>query len=150
MKDQYIMQVRKMLSVSQKKKHEIIRDLEEIFASAREHEESDQEVIDRLGSPQDYVESIQAQLEIRPRSIKKNLLPVYVASFIGILCLVIFAISSIVRTKTKGIIGQAVSTTSIVLNTSQYSWLPIMLLALGIMIMIAVLIRIIKTTKKRV
>ena len=46
MKDQYIMQVRKMLSVSQKKKHEIIRDLEEIFASAREHEESDQEVID--------------------------------------------------------------------------------------------------------
>ncbi|MBR1757492.1 MAG: hypothetical protein IJ744_02030 [Lachnospiraceae bacterium] len=150
MKDQYIMQVRKMLSVSQKKKHEIIRDLEEIFASAREHEESDQEVIDRLGSPQDYVESIQAQLEIRPRSIKKNLLPVYIASFIGILFLVIFAISFIVRTKTKGIIGQAVSTTSIVLNTSLYSWLPIMLLALGIMIMIAVLIRIIKTTKKRV
>lgn len=150
MKDQYIMQVRKMLSISQKMKHEIIRDLEEIFASAREHEESDQEVIDRLGSPQDYVESIQAQLEIRPRSIKKNLLPVYIASFIGILFLVIFAISFIVRTKTKGIIGQAVSTTSIVLNTSLYSWLPIMLLALGIMIMIAVLIRIIKTTKKRV
>ena len=150
MKDQYIMQVRKMLSVSQKKKHEIIRDLEEIFASAREHEESDQEVIDRLGSPQDYVESIQAQLEIRPRSIKKNLLPVYIASFIGILFLVIFAISFIVRTKTKGIIGQAVSTTSIVLNTSLYSWLPIKLLALGIMIMIAVMIRIIKTTKKRV
>ena len=150
MKDEYITQVRKMLSVSRKKKAEITRDLEEIFASAHEHEESEQEVIDRLGSPQDYVESIQAQFENRHRGINKNLLPLCIISLVGILCLVISAICFIIRANTKGIIGQATSTTSIVLNTSQYSWLPMALLALGIMIVVFVIIRIIKTIKRRV
>lgn len=57
----YIKQVKKSLNISHKTKAEILRDLEEAFASAAEHEETEQQVMDRLGTPEEFAESIQEQ-----------------------------------------------------------------------------------------
>ena len=48
MKEQYIKQVEKELNLSRKAKTEVVRDLNEIFASATEHGETEQQVIERL------------------------------------------------------------------------------------------------------
>ena len=50
MKEQYIRQVEKHLTLPRKAKQEVIRDLNEIFASALENGETEQQVIDRLGT----------------------------------------------------------------------------------------------------
>ena len=53
MKEQYIKQIKKEfgLYLSRKKRNEIIRDINEIFCSALEHGETEQQVIERLGAP---------------------------------------------------------------------------------------------------
>ncbi len=48
MKKQYIRQVRKDLHIPRSAKTEVVRDLQEIFASAAEHGESEQQVAERL------------------------------------------------------------------------------------------------------
>ena len=50
MKEQYIRQVEKELNLSRKAKTEVVRDLNEIFNSAVEHGETEQQVIERLGT----------------------------------------------------------------------------------------------------
>lgn len=62
MKEEYIRQVRRRLAVAPQQRREILRDLEEAFASAAEHGQTEQQVIDRLGSPRDFARSIHAQL----------------------------------------------------------------------------------------
>ena len=49
MKEQYIKQVEKELFLPHKVKKEIMRDLNEVFSSALEHGETEQQVIQRLG-----------------------------------------------------------------------------------------------------
>ena len=49
MKEQYIKQVEKELSLPRKMKKEVVRDLNEVFASAMEHGETEQQIIQRLG-----------------------------------------------------------------------------------------------------
>lgn len=61
MKKQYIKQVKRKLSVSRRAKKEIVRDLEEVFASALEHGENEKQVMERLGSPRDFAENMQEQ-----------------------------------------------------------------------------------------
>ena len=51
MKKQYIRQVRKDLHIPRSAKAEVVRDLQEIFASSAEHGESEQQVAERLGTP---------------------------------------------------------------------------------------------------
>ena len=51
MKEQYIRQIRKDLHIPRSAKAEVVRDLQEIFASAAEHGESEQQVAERLGPP---------------------------------------------------------------------------------------------------
>ena len=54
MKEQYIKQVEKELSLPHKAKKEVVRDLNEVFASALEHGEPEQQVIQRLGKPKEF------------------------------------------------------------------------------------------------
>lgn len=55
MREVYIKQVKKELLLPKKQKQIVLRDLEEMFASAKEHGESEQQVIERLGSPKEFV-----------------------------------------------------------------------------------------------
>lgn len=54
MKEQYIKRVKRLLKVPRQKKREILRDLEEAFASAAEHGETEQQVLERLGTPEAF------------------------------------------------------------------------------------------------
>ena len=54
MKEQYIKQVEKELSLPRKMKKEVVRDLNEVFASAMEHGETEQQIIQRLGTPKEF------------------------------------------------------------------------------------------------
>ena len=62
MRRRYIRRVERALRLSDEEKHEIIRDLQEIFTSAAEHGETEEQVIARLGSPKEYVHQIHEQL----------------------------------------------------------------------------------------
>ena len=64
MKEQYIKQVEKELSLTRKAKKEVVRDLNEVFASALEHGETEQQVIERLGTPKEFAENTAEQLGI--------------------------------------------------------------------------------------
>lgn len=57
MKEQYIRQVKKELHASRKRKNEVARDLNEIFASAAEHGETERQVVERLGTPKEFADS---------------------------------------------------------------------------------------------
>lgn len=72
MREYYIRQVKKALMLSRKKTAEIVRDLQEAFASASEHGESDQQVIERLGTPEDFAASIHEQLGIHSEEKKER------------------------------------------------------------------------------
>ena len=57
MKEQYIKQVEKELCLPRNEKKEVVRDLNEVFASALEHGETEQQVIERLGTPKEFAEN---------------------------------------------------------------------------------------------
>ena len=66
MKKQYIRQVRKDLHIPRSAKTEVVRDLQEIFASAAEHGESEQQVAERLGTPREFADRTAEQFGFDP------------------------------------------------------------------------------------
>ena len=72
MKEQYIKQVEKELSLPRKMKKEVVRDLNEVFASAMEHGETEQQIIQRLGTPKEFADSTAEQFGIDNASSKKR------------------------------------------------------------------------------
>lgn len=66
MKETYIRQVKQALFLPKKKKEAIARDLREAFACALEHGETEQQVIERLGSPAEFARGVQEQLGTNP------------------------------------------------------------------------------------
>lgn len=72
MKEQYIKQVKKELSLPRKMKKEVVRDLNEVFASAMEHGETEQQIIQRLGTPREFADSTAEQFGIDNTKSKKR------------------------------------------------------------------------------
>ena len=64
MKEQYIRQVWKALSVPRRRRREIIRDLNEAFDSALEHGETERQVIERFGAPADFAAGVEEQIGV--------------------------------------------------------------------------------------
>ena len=64
MKEKYIKQVKKQLAVPASKRKTVLQDLEKTFASAAEHGETEQQVIARLGTPEQFAAGIEEQLGI--------------------------------------------------------------------------------------
>ena len=64
MKEQYGKEVARRLLLPRVKRKEVLRDLEEAFASAAEHGESEQQVIDRLGTPEEFAAAMNEQLGV--------------------------------------------------------------------------------------
>ena len=62
MKERYIRQVRHYLVLPRKQKREVLRDLEEIFSSAIKHGESESQIIERLGDPEEYARNVEGSL----------------------------------------------------------------------------------------
>ena len=113
MKKDYIRQVKNELSLSSKQKKEIIRDLEEAFASALEHGETELQVVERLGSPDDFAANIHEQLGVRPviGRKKKRLLQATAAAALSAL---LFSLSLLIKAaRAPHVIGQADAMTAI-------------------------------------
>lgn len=114
MKEKYINQVNSELAVSKKQKKEVLRDLNEVFTSALEHGETEQQVIERLGSPKDFADNIHEQLGIDclAQQRRKNFLHITIAALVAV---VSFSISFLMKALRipQNVIGQADTMTSI-------------------------------------
>lgn len=72
MKEQYMRQVEKELHLPRREKDEVLRDLEEIFASATEHGETAQQVMERLGTAKEFADSTAAQFGVDNAAPKRR------------------------------------------------------------------------------
>ncbi|MCD7752765.1 MAG: DUF1700 domain-containing protein [Lachnospiraceae bacterium] len=149
MKEQYMKQAEKELHLPHKIKKDIIRDLNEIFASALENGETEQQVIDRLGTPKEFAASTAEQLEIDFAASEKctriisSVLALAVAS-------VAFAIYAIVRAGSvpQGAIGQADAMTNLKIGGTFGMDISAVLLVIGIGAAVAAVNQIIRSIGK--
>lgn len=149
MRESYIKQVKKALMLSRKKKAEIMRDLQEAFVSASEHGETDQQVIDRLGTPEDFVASIHEQFGINSEEVEKRRNRSHIGIAI-IIALAAFAISAAIHfSKTPpNTIGQADAMTSIQISGTGIDF-AVLFLALGLIAVLIMVILVVKNIRKR-
>lgn len=130
MKEQYIRQVAHHLSLPRKQKREVLRDLQEIFASALEHGESENQVIARLGDPQEYAREVEAPLE--KRSGKGFLLGLILSCVLCVGAVILF-LSTLNLWVPANAIGWGQSSTSIqVAGGFDFSPLLLILAAVGL------------------
>ena len=108
MKQQYIRRVKKALNLPREQKAEVLRDLDEAFASALEHGETERQVIERLGTPDEFAGSIHEQLGIAcpDRRGRKRRICIALTALVSAIA---FAIAFFMRAErpAQNIIGQA-------------------------------------------
>lgn len=114
MKEQYIKQVKKELHLSAKAKKEVLRDLNEIFASAMEHGETEQQVIERLGSPKEFADNTAEQFGVHNAASRKQkrIISIAAALLVVIISFVTYVIAKS-GSAPEGAIGQADAMTNI-------------------------------------
>lgn len=132
MKQEYIQQVGRALPLPGKQKREVLRDLEELFASAAEHGESEVQVLDRLGSPEEYAKEVLAQTGYVPKPGKAALGLALSALVCGV-CLALFLWSQSGRLPEDAIGGAMGSTGIQVAGGVDLSSLLLVLAAVGLM-----------------
>lgn len=149
MRENYIKQVKKGLVISRKQKKEVIRDLDEAFTSALEHGETEQQVIERLGSPKDFSDNIHEQLGIDciARQKRKKLLHITIA---GVIAVVAFFVSFLIKALRvpKNVIGQADTMISIQVDGTAID--PMIFFALlGIVALVVVITLVVRYIRKK-
>ena len=132
MKQEYIQQVGRALPLPGKQKREVLRDLEEIFASAAEHGESEAQVISRLGTPAEYAKEVLAQTGFVPKP-GKAALGLALSTLVCGVCLALFVWSQSGRLPENAIGGAAGSTNIQVAGGVDLSPLLLVLAAVGLM-----------------
>lgn len=137
MKEKYIKQLKKALKPPAHKKKEVLRDVCEAFDSAQEHGETAQQVIARLGSPQDFAAGWHEQWGLNPQSLKKRRLRL-TALLLGLIVLGALALRLYIRRQeTMNIIGGADGMTSIIVSSNGLGLAPILLCAAVILAAVA-------------
>ena len=108
MKEQYIKQVEKELFLPHKVKKEIMRDLNEVFSSALEHGETEQQVIQRLGGPKEFADNTAEQFGVDNTTLKKRkgMISIFVAFVFSVVSFSIYAVTRLGKAP-EGAIGQA-------------------------------------------
>ena len=119
MKKQYIRQVRKDLHIPRSAKAEVVRDLQEIFASAAEHGESEQQVAERLG------------FDPAARRRRNRLLQIAISLAVAASAFALYAAAAAQRVP-PGAIGQADAMTNIRVEGAGFD-VTLLLLAAGIL-----------------
>lgn len=150
MKEKYITQVKKELHIPRKIKKEVIRDLNEIFISALENGETEQQVIDRLGNPKEFAENTAEQLGIDTTALSKQKRVI-----LGIVALVIAVIAFVIYGTTRaehiepGVIGQADAMTNIQIAGKLSIDISLIVLVIGIVAAIFAVIQIVRSINKK-
>lgn len=116
MKNSYISCVRRKLTLPHDKKKEVMRDLEDIFATAKERGESEAETISRLGAPDEYARETEAAFGVDGARLRRKRLAVFAFAF-AFVAVVAFAFGVAagygVQRVPEGAIGYAESMTDI-------------------------------------
>lgn len=149
MKEEYIKQVEKELFLPRKAKKEVMRDLNEAFASALEHGETEQQVIQRLGTPKEFADSTAEQFGIDNTSSKKHkgIISALVALIIAAIVFSIYAVTQLGKVP-EGTIGQANATTNIQIQGALGIDVSQITLAVGFAAAIIAVLLIIRTIRK--
>ena len=149
MKEQYIKQVEKELSLPHKAKKEVVRDLNEVFASALEHGETEQQVIQRLGTPKEFADSTAEQFGIDNASSKKRkgIISALVALIVAVVAFSIYAVTRLGKAP-EGAIGQADATTNIQIESALGFDVLQIILAVGFAAAVIAVLLIIRTIHK--
>lgn len=148
MKEQYIRQVEKELNLSRKAKTEIVRDLNEIFNSAVEHGETEQQVIERLGTPEEFANSTAEQFGIDNSVPKKRkwIISSVISFVVGIVAFLIYATAKFDKVP-DGAIGQADAMTNIQVEGA-FRFDPQIILVVGVIAVVFAVIQTIQTVRK--
>lgn len=126
MKEKYIREIEKKLPLPRQAKKEVLRDLEEAFASSLEHGETEDQVIQRLGSPEEFIASLNEQLDFEKlkkfRWQRRQLLGIGCTLILSLLCCGIYAVIKAMSIKytleyTSGVIGGADGPTAILVTS---------------------------------
>ena len=148
MKERYIKQVKKEfgLCLSRKKRNEIIRDLNEIFASALEHGETEQQVIERLGTPNDFVKNTIDQFDANNTAPKRKRGIISSAIFllVAVVAFSIFTIAQFWKAPNNAI-GAADAMTNIQVEGAFGIDIAKMMLVIGLVAIVIAIIQIIRT-----
>ena len=114
MKERYLRQVSKRLHLPRETKREVLRDLEEAFASAAEHGEAEAQVIERLGTPEEFAAGIHEQLGI-PAAERAGWKRQAGLTLSVLIAAAAFCAAHLIHAATPaaGVIGQADATTTI-------------------------------------
>lgn len=146
MKQQYIKQVSKKLNVSKDRKKEIIRDLEEAFASAIEHGETEQQVIDRMGSPEEFAASM-CEMDYH-NGKKKGVVGAVISISVAVLSFVIYGVTKS-QQPPEGAIGYVDAMTNIQIAGNSAFDLTQLLMIIGIVALIATVVNVVMVLKDR-
>ena len=145
MKEHYIKQVKRELLISRRQKNDVLRDLDEVFTSAMEHGETEQQVIERLGSPKDFAISTEEQLGIDRTALRKrnNIIFIIISIGVSVLDFVLFGTLHS-KQLPDGVIGQADAMTNIRINGTGAIDPSLIFLVIGITAIIVLIVRILK------
>lgn len=149
MKEQYIRQVEKELSIPHTAKKEVLRDLHEVFASAMEHGETEQQIIQRLGTPKEFADSTAEQFGI-DNAVSKKRKGIISACIAFVIAAVTFSIYAVTQfgTLPEGAIGQADATTNIQIEGAFPFDISKIILTIGIVASLIGILLIIQTIRK--
>ncbi len=145
MKQQYINKVMRELAVPANRKREIARDIEEIFSSAQEHGETEQQVIDRLGSPEEFASNINDQAV--SHQAKNRHAKTIISAIISILAFVIYSFTKSLQIS-AGVIGQANATTNIQIASNLSLNFSDVFLMVGVIALIITFVNIVQNATK--
>lgn len=132
MKKQYIRQVRKDLHIPRSAKAEVERDLQEIFASAAEHGESEQQVAERLGTPREFADRTAEQFGFDPAARRRQNRLLQIAISLAVAAAFALYAAAAAQRVPPGAIGQADAMTNIRVEGAGFD-VTLLLLAAGIL-----------------
>ena len=132
MKKQYIRQVRKDLHIPRSAKTEVVRDLQEIFASAAEHGESEQQVAERLGPPREFADRTAEQFGFDPAACRRRGRLIQIAISLAVAAAFALYAAAAAQRVPPGAIGQADAMTNIRVEGAGFD-VTLLLLAAGIL-----------------
>lgn len=132
MKKQYIRQVRKDLHIPRSAKTEVVRDLQEIFASAAEHGESEQQVAERLGTPREFADRTAEQFGFDPAARRRRNRLIQIAISLAMAAAFALYAAAAAQRVPPGAIGQADAMTNIRVEGAGFD-VTLLLLAAGIL-----------------
>lgn len=132
MKKQYIRQVRKDLHIPRSAKTEVVRDLQEIFASAAEHGESEQQVAERLGTPREFADRTAEQFGFDPAARRRRNRLIQIAISLAMAAAFALYAAAAAQRVPSGAIGQADAMTNIRVEGAGFD-VTLLLLAAGIL-----------------